>query len=205
MSYDNKYDRFHHNTYLLTLVSYTETIRSIDKLYIKQFPLQISWYWVFIFSHSTIKWSAGRVPSCWHPGRLHWALVKIHNSSQQTPGDWKKKVLLNCYDTYDWHIDYFLSFTHSLTHTHIHLQYTWMDQKENLYPVHDENDENSVRTFIILSLHFLPEESTSIFTVKKWLKHDLLFYFFFYTYHTIYCSNKNIGFIKQNDRWGCSP
>lgn len=55
----------------------------------------------------------------------------------------------------------------SLSHTHTHLRYTWMlDQKENLYLMHDEN-EVLMRTFIILSLHFLPEESTSIFTVFK--------------------------------------
>lgn len=203
VSFDNEHDRFHHNTHLSILVSYTETIHSVDKLPIN-FLLRFHEIEMLSLVTQQIKLSAGRVPSCWYPGRLHWALVRTHNPSQQTPGDWKKKLSLNCYYTYDFHVDCPLS----LLHTHTHLQHTQkLHQKENLYLMHDENEEVSMRTFIILSLHFLPKESTSIFTVfKRWqnsCRHittvakmieawfDILPHIP-HTHSKIYCSNKNI-------------
>lgn len=152
-------------THLLIWVSYTETIHSIDQLYIKQFTLQISWYWDAIFSYSTNK------AICWKSSFMLISWKAALSSSKDSyffttnPCRLKKEIIVKRL-LYIWLPHWLLSL--SLSHTH--LRYTWMlDQKENLYLMHDENDEVSMRTFIILSLHFFPEESTSIFTVfKRW-------------------------------------
>lgn len=103
-------------THLLILVSYTETIHSIDQLYIKQFTLQISWYWNAIFSYSTNK------AICWKSSfmLISWkaALSSCKDSYFFTTNPWRlKKEIIMKLLLYIWlpHWLFSLSHTHTFT------------------------------------------------------------------------------------------
>lgn len=131
-----------------------------------------------------IKLFAGRVPSCWYRGRLHWALVKTHTSSQQIPGE-KKEIIIKLL-SYIW-LPYWLL---SLSHTHTHIYGTrgcWIRKK--------------ICTWCMMKMRFWWEPSSSSLCIsclrnphlsslslkgdkipadteqqsQKWLKHDLDF------------------------------
>lgn len=98
----------------------------------------------------------GRVLSSWFPGRPHSVLVMTCSFSLQTPGDWtneerKQYEIINA------------------VYKHL-IQILWYIRVKclQLYlQLHEGNEEVWIRTFIILSLHFLPEESTSTLTVFR--------------------------------------
>lgn len=102
-------------------------------------------------SHSVMAVSAGTALSGGIPGRLHSTLLTTGSSLSQNSGDWQEETERQTLNT-----DY------KAPEDPCVCCYSHIDS----YPRPQGEDKGaSTRTFIILSLHFLPEESTSTFTV----------------------------------------
>lgn len=121
---------------------------------------QIGRIWLRAVSHSVTAVSAGKDPSCWFLGKPQSTLRGTRSSSPENPGFYGKHGKHKDKPDESWRLfeKSFPSFEYSLITPYFCDPYS-CPLKEDV--------GLSARTFIILSLHFLPEESTSTFTVLK--------------------------------------